>query len=108
MNFELYISKNLLREELTMKKTSTFILAIFIVLMTAAFGFAESKMVVQGYQFPFFQLGMLIVGGLVILSLKHKYNKLYLFESLGVFALYMFMVSLFTDPVIDMIKVVVT
>jgi hypothetical protein len=46
----------------------------------------------------------LIIGGLIILSLKSKYEKLYLSEGIGAFALYAFLVALFTAPVADALK----
>ena len=54
--------------------------------------------------FPYFQLGCLIVGGLIIISLKNKYEKLYTSETVGAFALYTVLIALFTNPVIDTIK----
>lgn len=87
-----------------MKKTlASLILAVFVVLTTATFGFAEYA-AAGSANFPFFQLGALIVGGLIIISLKQKYDKIYLGEAVGSFALYTIMVSLFTAPVVNMIK----
>jgi hypothetical protein len=58
-----------------MKKTlATMVVAAAVVLLTATFSFAEFA-VAGGNSFPYFQLGCLIVGGLVIVSLKHKYEK---------------------------------
>jgi len=54
--------------------------------------------------FPFFQLGCLIVGGMVIISLKHKFEKIYTSEVVGVFALYTVLIAIFTNPVIEGIK----
>ena len=54
--------------------------------------------------FPYFQLGCLIVGGLTIVSLKQKFQKLYLSEAVGSFAMYAVLVALFTSPVADAIK----
>jgi hypothetical protein len=45
-----------------------------------------------------------VVGGLIIISLKQKYDKIYLGEAVGSFALYTIMVSLFTAPVVNLIK----
>jgi len=50
------------------------------------------------------QLGCLIVGGMVIISLKHKFEKIYTSEVVGVFALYTVLIAIFTNPVIEGIK----
>ncbi len=90
-----------------MKKTlSTLFVAGFVVLMTATFSFAEYAAAGPA-NFPYFQLGCLLIGGLVLLSLKHRYQKMYAGEVAGAFALYTVLVSLFTSPVIDAIKTVV-
>ena len=87
-----------------MKKTlASLILSVFVVLSTATFGFAEYA-AAGASNFPYFQLGALVVGGLIIISLKQKYDKIYLGEAVGSFALYTIMVSLFTAPVVNMIK----
>ncbi len=87
-----------------MKKTlASLILSISVVLTTATFGFAEYA-AAGAANFPFFQLGAVIVGGLIIVRLKQKYDKIYLGEAVGSFALFTIMVSLFTSPVINMIK----
>jgi hypothetical protein len=52
----------------------------------------------------YFQLGSLIVGGLIIISLKNKYERMYASETVGAFALYTVLIALFTNPVIDAIK----
>jgi hypothetical protein len=71
-----------------MKKTlSTLLLTVFVVLITATFSFAEF-MAAGVDNFPYFHLGALIVGGLTIISLKQKYQKLYLSEAVGSFAMY--------------------
>jgi hypothetical protein len=57
--------------------------------------------------FPFFHLGCLIIGGLIIVSLKKKYTKLYLSEAIGSFALYTVLVALFTAPVVDALKTLI-
>ena len=87
-----------------MKKTlKTLVLAIFVVLGTATFGFAEYA--VSGVsEFPYFQLGCLIVGGMTIISLKQKYQKIYTGELMGVFTMYTILVALFTAPVFNAIK----
>ncbi len=87
-----------------MKKTlGTMMVAAAVVLLTATFSFAEFA-VAGGNGFPYFQLGCLIVGWLVIVSLKHKYEKMYLNEAVGAFALYTVLIALFTNPVIEGIK----
>jgi hypothetical protein len=91
-----------------MKKTfGTMMAAAAIVLLTATFGFAEFA-ATGVTQFPFFQLGCLIVGGLILVSLKRKYEKMYVGEVVGVFALYVVLMALFTSPVIDAVKTFVS
>ena len=87
-----------------MKRTlSTIVVAAMVVLLTATFSFAELTATGAG-NFPYFQLGCLIVGGLIIISLKQKYAELYTNEAVGAFALYAALVALFTSPVIEMVK----
>jgi len=87
-----------------MKRTiGTMAVAVVVVLLTATFGFAEYAMAGVG-DFPYFQLGALIVGGLIIISLKHKYERMYTNEAVGAFALYTVLVALFTNPVINVLK----
>jgi hypothetical protein len=87
-----------------MKKTlGTMVAAAVVVLLTGTFAFAEYAAAGVG-NFPYFQLGCLIVGGLLIISLKHKYEKIYTGEVAGAFALYTVLIALFTNPVIDQIK----
>ncbi len=84
-----------------MKKTLSLIGLIgFIVLTTATFGFAEYA-AAGADNFPYFHFGALVVGGLIIISLKQKYSKIYLAEAMGSFALYAVLVALFTAPVVD-------
>ncbi|MGP8153238.1 MAG: hypothetical protein ACLQBQ_03715 [Smithella sp.] len=91
-----------------MKKTlTTTIMAAAVILMTATFSFAEYAAAGVA-NFPFFQLGCLIVGGLVIVSLKRKYDKMYVGEVVGVFALYTILMALFTSPVIEAVKTIVS
>jgi len=91
-----------------MKKIlQTLILAAFVVLGTASFGYAEYVATGAG-NFPYFHLGCLLLGGLVITSLKHKYSKIYLSEAIGSFALYTILVALFTAPVVDALKALVS
>ena len=85
------------------KKLGTMVAAVAVVLLTASFSFAEVALGGAG-SFPYFQLGCLIVGGLIIISLKHKYEKMYASETVGAFALYTVLIALFTNPVIEGIK----
>jgi hypothetical protein len=41
---------------------------------------------------------------MTIVSLKQKYQQLYMSEAMGSFAMYAVMVALFTSPVADAIK----
>ena len=91
-----------------MKKTiKTLALAIFVVLVTATFGFAEYTATGVS-EFPYFQLGCLLVGGMMVISLKQKYPKIYNTELMGVFALYTILIALFTAPVFNAIKALVS
>lgn len=74
-----------------------------VILLTATFGFAEYAAAGE-VNFPYFQLGCLIVGGLILMGLKRKYDKMYVGEMVGVFALYTVLMALFTNPVIDAVK----
>ena len=90
-----------------MKKTfGTMMVAAAVVLLTASFSFAEYALAGVS-NFPYFQLGCLIVGGLIIISLKNKYARMYTSETVGAFALYTVLIALFTNPVIDTIKNIV-
>jgi len=87
-----------------MKKTlATLTVTMAVILFTATFSFAEYAVAGVG-SFPYFQLGCLIVGGLIIISLKHKYEKIYANEAVGAFALYTVLIALFTNPVVDALK----
>ena len=91
-----------------MKKTlATTIVAAAVVLLTATFSFAEYA-TAGVTNFPFFQLGCLILGGLIMVSLKRKYEKMYVSEVVGVFALYTLLMTLFTSPIIEVVKNVVS
>ena len=91
-----------------MKKTlGTMIVAAIVVLLTATFSFAEYA-AAGATNFPFFQLGCLIVGGLILVSLKRKYERMYIGEIIGVFALYTILMALFTNPVIEVVKTIVS
>jgi uncharacterized protein (UPF0303 family) len=73
------------------------------VLITATFSFAEYAAAGAG-SFPYFHLGALIVGGMTIVSLKQKYQKLYMSEAVGSFAMYAVLVALFTSPVAQIVR----
>ena len=91
-----------------MKKTlTTTLVAAAVVLLTATFSFAEYT-AAGVTNFPFFQLGCLIIGGLIMVSLKRKYDKMYVSEVVGIFALYMLLMTLFTSPVIETVKTFVS
>ena len=91
-----------------MKKTlATTIVAAAVILLTATFSFAEYT-AAGVTNFPFFQLGCLILGGLIMVSLKRKYEKMYVSEVVGVFALYTLLMTLFTSPVIETVKTFVS
>jgi hypothetical protein len=79
------------------------IVAVFVVLITSTFAFAAAAASGAG-NFPFFHLGCLAIGGLTIISLKYRYPKIYLTEAVGSFALYAVLVALFTAPVIEAVK----
>ena len=85
------------------KLMQTSFLTAFVLLVTASFSYAEFS-VTGNSNFPFFHLGCLVVGGLIIVSLKRKYSKLYLSEAIGSFALYTLLVAIFTAPVVDALK----
>lgn len=96
------------KEGMTMKRTvQTLLVAGFVVLITSTFAFAAAA-TSAGNGFPYFHLGCLIVGGLTIVSLKHRYPRIYLSEAVGSFALYAVLVALFTAPVIEAVKTLVS
>jgi len=91
-----------------MRKTlATIVVAAAVILLTATFSFAEYATAGVA-NFSFFQLGCLIVGGLTMVSLKRKYEKMYISEVVGVFALYTILMALFTSPVIEAVKTIVS
>lgn len=91
-----------------MKKTiQTAIVALFVVMITAGFAFAAEATAGAG-NFPYFHLGCLIMGGLTIISLKYRYEKIYLSEAVASFALYAVLIALFTTPAIEAVKVLVS
>ena len=85
------------------KNLATLVMAAAVVLITAGFSFAEYA-AGGADSFPYFQLGCLIIGGLIMMSLKYKYNKIYTSEVVGAFALYTLYISLFTSPVLEAVK----
>ena len=88
------------------KMMQTMLLAAFVIFTTASFSYAQYS-ITGNDSFPFFHLGCLIIGGLIIVSLKKKYTKLYLSEAIGSFALYTVLVALFTTPVADALKTLI-
>ena len=91
-----------------MKKTlGTMIVAATVILLTATFSFAEFA-AAGVTNFPYFQLGCLIIGGLIMVSLKRKYDKMYVGEVVTIFALYTILMALFTNPVIETVKTLVS
>jgi len=96
-------TQNSQRRRIMKKTIGTMATAAAAVLLTAGFSFAEYAAAGLA-NFPYFQLGALIVGGLIIISLKHKYEKMYTGETVGAFALYTVLIALFTNPVIEGIK----
>jgi FtsH-binding integral membrane protein len=89
------------------KMVQTILLVAFVILTTGSFSFAQFTAAGEG-SFPYFHLGCLIVGGLIIVSLKRKYNKLYLSEAIGAFALYTVLIAIFTAPVVDALKTLIS
>ena len=91
-----------------MKRTiQTAIVAIFVVLITAGFAFAANATSGAG-SFPYFHLGCLAIGGLTIVSLKYRYQGIYMSEAIGSFALYAVLVALFTAPAIEAVRTLVS
>jgi hypothetical protein len=91
-----------------MKKTLSMVIVTgAVILLTGTFGFAEFA-ATGASNFPYFQLGCLVIGGLIIISLKNKYEKLYTGEIVGAFALYTMLIALFTTPVIGVVKSLVS
>lgn len=89
------------------KKLATILTAVFVTLSTAGFALAEGVSTTM-VDFPFFQLGCLVIGGMIIISTKAKYDKMYTSEAMGAFALYTVLMSLFTSPVINLLKTIVS
>ena len=85
------------------KAVEVWIVAGFVVLTTASFTYMEFVTSAEGY-FPFFHLGCLLIGGLAVVSLKRRYNKIYISEAVGAFALFAVLMSLFTAPVAEALR----
>ena len=49
--------------------------------------------------FPFIHLIALVVGGIILFMVKRKYKKIRIIELVGIFILYFILVTLFTEPV---------
>ena len=81
--------------------------ALFVVLVTGTFGYAEYVAAGSG-NFPYFHFGCLVLGGLFITSLKHRYSKIYATEAVASFAMYAVLVALFTTPVVNALKALVS
>ena len=88
------------------KMMQTILLVGFVILTTDSFSYAQFR-ATGSTGFPYFHLGCLIVGGLIIVSLKRKYTKMYLSEAIGSFALYAVLIALFTVPVVDALKALI-
>jgi predicted CDP-diglyceride synthetase/phosphatidate cytidylyltransferase len=85
------------------KTLEVWIVAGFVVVTSVSFTYMEYITNTEG-QFPFFHLGCLFIGGLVIVSLKRRYGKIYISEAVGAFALFAILMSLFTAPVAEALR----
>lgn len=54
--------------------------------------------------FPFIHLIALVVGGIILFMIKRKYQKLRIIELIIIFILYFILVALFTDPVLNLAR----
>ncbi len=58
--------------------------------------------------FPLIHLIALIIGGIILLIIKRKYQKLRIIEMIGIFILYFILVAIFTDPVINIARKIIS
>ncbi len=86
---------------------STLLVSSFIVLCTSVYAVANSLIAADTGNFPYFQLGSLVMAGLIIASLHQRFKKIYISESIGAFALYAILITLFTEPVFNAIKSII-
>jgi hypothetical protein len=54
--------------------------------------------------FPFIHLIALVVGGIILLIVKRKYQKIRIIELIIIFILYFILVALFTEPVLNLAR----
>jgi hypothetical protein len=54
--------------------------------------------------FPFVHLIALVVGGIILLMVKRKYKKIRIIELIIMFILYFILVALFTEPVLNLVR----
>jgi hypothetical protein len=54
--------------------------------------------------FPFIHLMALVVGGIALFMVKRKYQKMRIIELTIIFILYFILVALFTDPVLNLAR----
>jgi len=95
--------KSLLMAVRERKAAEALVVAGFTLVTTASFTYMEYIAGMEG-EFPFFHLGCLLVGALVIVSLKYRYKKIYISEAVGAFTLFVIMMSLFTTPVAEALR----
>jgi uncharacterized YccA/Bax inhibitor family protein len=85
----------------------TTLVALFVILVTTGFAFA-SQSIAPGLDMPYFHIGCMIMGGLVIVSLKQRYEKMHLAEAIGSFALYALLVTIFTPTFVEALKALIS
>lgn len=54
--------------------------------------------------FSFIHLIALVVGGIILLIVKRKYQKIRIIELIIIFILYFILVALFTEPVLNLAR----
>jgi len=54
--------------------------------------------------FPFIHLIALVVGGVILFMVKRKYQKMRIIELIIIFILYLILVALFTEPVLNLTR----